>query len=417
MSSRPPKMRYCTRCVYPASSAVPLVFNAYGVCSGCLVSDQKEKIDWGKREEMFKKIMLSYKAKGAQYDCIVAVSGGKDSYFQTWYITEVLKLKPLLVNYHGNNYLPEGQKNLDNMRKVFNVDVLSIGPSIEVLKKLNKKAFIMMGDMNWHGHCGINTIPMKVAAMFKIPIVIWGEHGYTDVGGMYSMNDLVEFTYKYRTEHACRGYDWDDMIDEEVGLTAQDLWCYKYPTDEEIDDVGVRGLYFGNYIYWDANAHAKKMLEQCGFQLSTKPFDRTYRKFSNLDDIHENGAHDYLKFIKFGYGRASDHVCKDIRGGYLSREEGIKLVQHYDHVKPSDIAGRWLEYVGMTEAEFDRIADTFRDKNVWWKDDNGHWCKDNLWDADQLDYQEKMLEKMKKDGVELPSNKRKYDKTLIDVQS
>ncbi len=396
MVPRPPKMRYCTKCVYPASSAVPLSFDEFGVCSGCHVHTEKEKTDWAKREETFKKILFSYKSKGAQYDCVIGVSGGKDSYFQTYYISKVLGLKPLLVNYHGNNYLPEGQRNLNNMRKVFNADLLSLGPSIEVLKKLNKKCFIKMGDMNWHGHCGINTIPMKVACLFKIPIVIWGEHGYTDLGGMYSMNDLVEFTYKYRTEHACRGYDWDDMIDVEMGIKAEDLWCYQYPSDEDIEAVGVRGLYFGNYIYWDANAHAKKMVEECGFELSGKPFERTYRKFSNLDDMHENGAHDYMKYIKFGYGRCTDHVCKDIRGGYMTREQGIELVRIYDPVKSWDITDRWLEYVGMSEKEFDRIADTFRDKNVWWKDDRGHWCKDNIWDEDQLVFQKEMEEKMRK---------------------
>lgn len=413
--SRPPKMKYCTRCVYPISSAVPLSFDEYGVCSGCRVHDQKEKIDWKKREELFKTIMFKYKAKGANYDCIVAVSGGKDSYFQTWYVTKVLGLKALLVNYHGNNYLPEGQRNLDRMRHVFNVDVVSMGPSVEVLKTLNKKCFIMMGDMNWHGHCGINTIPMKYAALFKIPIVIWGEHGYTDIGGMYSMNDLVEFTYKYRTEHACRGYDWHDMVDPQMGIQEHDLWCYQYPTDEQIEEVGVRGLYFGNYIYWDANEHAKKMVTECGFECYHGEFDRTYRKFSNLDDMHENGAHDYMKYIKFGYGRGTDHVCKDIRSGYITREEGIELVKKYDHVKPRDLTHRWLEYVGMSEAEFDRIADTFRDKNVWWKNEKNEWCKDNLWDSDQLEYQAKMEEKMKRDGIQFHnvSSKKNVDRLVV----
>ena len=124
------------------------------------------------------------------------------------------------------------------------------------------------------------------------------------------------------------------------------------------------------------------MVEEYGFEISPEPFDRTYRRMSNLDDMHENGIHDYLKYIKFGYGRCSDHVCKDIRGGYLTRKEGIELVKKYDHVKPRDLQ-RWLKYVNMTEEEFDRIADTFRDPRVWWKNERGDWVKDNLWDDEQ----------------------------------
>ncbi|PJE81443.1 N-acetyl sugar amidotransferase [Candidatus Pacearchaeota archaeon CG10_big_fil_rev_8_21_14_0_10_32_42] len=379
-TKRPPKMRYCTRCVYPSSSAVPLAFDENGVCSGCRAYDQRKNIDWDRRIELLKKIVEKYKSKdGSNYDCIIPVSGGKDSYFQTYYVTKVLGLKPLLVTYHGNNYLEVGERNLKKMREVFNVDSLVFGPSVEILKKLNKKCFKLMGDMNWHNHCGIFTYPVQIAVKMKIPLIIWGEHGYTDLGGMYSMNDMVEMTKKYRTEHACRGYDWNDMVDEEIGIREQDVLWAKYPADEEIEEVDVRGIYLGLFVPWDANAHVKKMIDEFGWEESPEPFERTYRRFSNLDDMHENGMHDYLKYIKFGYGRATDHSCKDIRAGYITREKGIEMVRKYDHVKSSDLK-RWLKYVDMTEGEFDGVADTFRDPNVWWKNEKGEWIKDNLWD-------------------------------------
>ena len=103
---------------------------------------------------------------------------------------------------------------------------------------------------------------------------------------------------------------------------------------------------------------------------------------SNLDDMHENGIHDYLKFIKFGYGRGTDHSCKDIRAGLMSRDEAIEMVERYDHVKPRKDLERWLEYVGMSEDEFDAIADTFRDPRVWAKDEHGDWVKDSIRDFD-----------------------------------
>jgi hypothetical protein len=110
------------------------------------------------------------------------------------------------------------------------------------------------------------------------------------------------------------------------------------------------------------------------------PFERTYRNFSNLDDMHENGIHDYLKFIKFGYGRATDHASKDCRTGKLTRAQAIEMVRKYDSVKPRRDLERWLEYVSMSEKEFDEICDRFRDPRVWFKDAAGNWTKDNLWD-------------------------------------
>jgi len=100
---------------------------------------------------------------------------------------------------------------------------------------------------------------------------------------------------------------------------------------------------------------------------------------SNLDDRYENGAHDYLKWIKFGYGRATDHASKDIRNGHMSREEGIEMVRKYDHVKSSDIHF-WTDYVDRSEKWFDEIADTFRSPGVWVQDDDSGWHKHNIWE-------------------------------------
>ena len=121
-------------------------------------------------------------------------------------------------------------------------------------------------------------------------------------------------------------------------------------------------------------------MEKYGWEYARLPFARTYRTMSNLDDMHENGIHDYMKYVKFGYGRASDHASKDIRTGYMSREEGIEMVRKYDPVKPRRDLERWLDYVDMTEEEFDAIADTFRDPRVWDQDDKGDWVKDTIWE-------------------------------------
>jgi N-acetyl sugar amidotransferase len=380
-------MRYCSRCVYPAVSATPLTFDADGVCTGCRVNGLKPQIDWSERWPLLEEITGQYRSD-TSYDIVVPVSGGKDSYFQTHVAVKKLGLKALLVTYHGNNYLPEGERNLFRMRELFDCDHIIVRPNVDMLVKMNRIAFRLMGDMNWHAHCGIFTVPIQVAVRYKVPLILWGEHGFLDLGGMFSLKDFVEFTAKHRLEHALRGYDWHDFTDAGLaklgrpelaeGLTAKDLAWARYPADDEIDDVGVRGIYLGNFVDWDANKHAPQMMELYDWEAARQPFERTYRLMSNLDDMHENGIHDYLKFVKFGYGRASDHACKDIRAGLMSRAQGVAMVEKYDHVKPRRDLERWLGYVGMSEAEFDRVCDTFRDPRVWRVED-GQWVKQNLW--------------------------------------
>ena len=195
---------------------------------------------------------------------------------------------------------------------------------------------------------------------------------------MFDPEDMVEFTAKARHEHMIRGFEWYDFLnDPDNPLEEKDLLWAKYPSDAEILKAGVRGLYVGNFFRWDPNKHVKLVMEKYGWTPSAKSFERTYRKFSNLDDRYENGVHDLMKFIKFGYGRCSDHAAKDIRDGYISREEGIGYVKKLDHIVSSDLQ-HWLDYVKMDVSEFWKIADTFRDPRVWWIK-NGKWTKNNIW--------------------------------------
>jgi N-acetyl sugar amidotransferase len=380
-------MRYCVRCVYPGAAATPTTFDADGVCSGCRVHEQKAKIDWDRRWKMLEDLVDEYRS-ASNYDILIPVSGGKDSYYQTHIASTILGLKVLLVTYHGNNYLAEGEYNLHRMREVFNCDHVIVKPNVAALVKMNRVGFRLQGDNNWHAHCGIFTTPIQVAVRYKVPLMLWGEHGFMDLGGMYSYSDFVEFTAKFRLEHAQRGYDWDDFTDAGLdklgrpelkeGLTAKDLLWAQYPSDEEIDAVGVRGIYLSNFVDWDGHKGYELVRDQYGWREAQTPFERTYRTYSNLDDMHENGIHDYLKFVKFGYGRGSDHASKDIRAGRMTRDQGVEMVRKYDHVKPRRDLDRWLSYVGMTEDEFDRVCDTFRDPRVW-RVENGQWVKDNVW--------------------------------------
>ena len=371
------KVTYCKRCVYPTSTVL-LEIDEQGICSSCRVSERFNAISdtfWGERKDRFEKILAPYiDNNNSNYDCLIPVSGGKDSFYQTHLMCKEYGLKTLLMTYHGNNYLPEGDHNRDLMRQVFDADHIVWGPSVDTLKKLNKLTFKMMGDMNWQNHCGIMSAPIQMAVKFNIPLIIWGETNW-DISGMYSPDDFVEFSARVRHETDLRGFEWYDML--EYGLKEKDMLWAKYPEDEDILEVGVRGLFIGNFFKWDPVKQTELVMKNYDWKQSEKPFERTYRRFSNLDDRYENGIHDLMKFVKFGYGRASDHASKDIKEGYMSRELGIEMVRKYDSVVSSDLA-YWLDYVDMSEQEFWEIADTFRDPRVWWIEE-GKWWKDNIW--------------------------------------
>ncbi len=375
-----PKMTWCTRCVYPIIAATRLTMDPQGVCSGCRTHEEQKTVDWNRRRKMFERLIDDYRSKdSSSYDCVIAVSGGKDSFWQAHLFCKEYSLKVLFVCYAENNHTDVGLRNIQRMKDCFKGDFLHFTPEVNVLKKLNRLGMLKCGDPNWHTHIGIMTLPIIMAAKFNVKLFIYGEHGFMNLGGMHSYNDLVEFTKKYRTEHMCRGYEWSDFCEETEGLKEQDFLWAKYPTDEEIERVGLRGIFVSNYFGWNQLDHLKKMEDLYGFELYSQPFDRTYRKDSNLNDVHDNGIHDYMKFVKFGYGRATDHVCRDIRNGVLTREQGVELVREYDHVIPGDIA-RWLEYAGWKRSYLEEVMDRFRDPRVWTKTESGHWIKDSLWD-------------------------------------
>ena len=372
-------MKYCKGCTYP-EIAVNIKFERDGYSSTYKTFKAWESIsneEWKKRKKVFEKIVKNIKKNNkSNYDCIIPVSGGKDSYYQT-HIVKSYGLKPLLITYNGNNFMKEGEYNRDRMKKVFDADHLMISPSQDSLIKLNRLGFNKVGDMNWHNHCGIFSAPFQYAAKFKIPYLIYGEPPF-DISGMFKPEDFIEFTKRIRVEFSMRGREWDEFIkNNNEGLTAKDMNWAKYPSDQEIIQSKVKGLYLGNYFKWDPNKNTKMIIKKYGWKPAKKNFERTYRKISNLDDIYENGTHDYLKFIKFGYGRATDHTTKDILTGYMTRNKGINLVKKHDHLVPYDLKV-WLKYVDLSEEYFWKKTDTFRSPKVWWIKNN-KWYKDNIW--------------------------------------
>ena len=374
--ARPENFFRCSSCVMVSSSATPLSFDSKGVCSGCQAHFSRSSVAKSsaeRQDDLFN--ILSAGAEGRDYDCVVAVSGGKDSYFQAHFIKNVLGLRPLLVTYDGNNWTPAGWQNLVRMREAIGADHIVVRPNNEVLSRLNIASFVLMGDMNWHAHLGIMTVPMKVAIEKSIPWVIYGEHGYEDLAGQFLAGDGPEVNYRERLEHYGRSFEWTDVVGIQ-GLTSSDLGVWKYPTDRQLLETSLRGLHLSSFLAWAPDEQTELVKQIYGWQDSQTPFARTYRTASNLDDMHENGLHDWLKYLKFGYGRGTDHATKDIRSGKISRGLGVELAKRHDSAFPDDFE-RWISMTEMKEDLFFRIANSFRSPKIW-RFVQGRWIHPEL---------------------------------------
>jgi hypothetical protein len=269
-------------------------------------------------------------------------------------------------------------RNLRNLLDKSGCDHIRYNTSKQTARKLSKYQLYKTGDVTWHYHAGIMTFPIQTAVAYNVPLMIWGESGYRYKAGMYNAEDMVEFTEKERHEHDMRGLEPSDILDDEMskefGISATDLAPFEYPSDNKVEEVGLRGIYLDNFMQWDAIPQTKKMIETWDFgtlPLETHQSDRTFLCFSEIEDA-ANGTHDYLRYLKYGYGRASDHATREIRHGRMTREEAIELVERYDHNRPPDL-DFFLEFLGMTEQEFLDAIEPMRDTDVWKKTDDGEW--------------------------------------------
>lgn len=373
-------MRYCARCCYPENTKPSILFDDDGVCSGCRTFETRaEKSDefWKEKRKELGLILEEYKEKarklGSPYDCVLPVGGGKDSHYQAHVLTQEFKMRPLLVTYNHSYNTKVGIRNLTNIVEKFGLDMLRFTTNPKSAKKLSRYMLKKVGDITWHYHAGINTFVMQTAARYKIPLVVWGEHGMAIMFGMYNYDDNVEFTKKHRQEHLMRGFEPEDIINdpENTDITMADLSPYVYPSDEDIAKVGVRGIFLGQYDKWDAEEHVRLGIDKYQFE-TLQNRQTTYNLYEKIEDYY-NDVHNYLKYLKFGYSRCTDHVSMDIRHQRITREEGIEFLRKHEYqVKPSTLEP-FLKFIEMSEEEFEQSMEHLRDTDIWEKQSNGKW--------------------------------------------
>ena len=377
-------MRYCKKCVYPDTKP-QLKLNVDGVCDACLSAQEKEKIDWIARKKELEKILEQYRTKNAsRYDCIIPVSGGKDSHYQTHIIKNMFGLNPLLVSFHPRDFTEVGRKNIENLKN-FGVDCIEFTANPIVYKKLAKFGLEELGDAAWPEHIGIFTVPVQVAVSYKIPLLVWGENPQMEYGGPAAVSTKQYLDREWNEKYG--GYFLDKIKPQDMvkyGIELKDLKPYLYPSDEEIRSVGVTGIFLGYYMKWDARSQVE-VVKKLGFNVLKEPNEGTYTNYENLDTKYV-GMHDYFKFLKYGFGRASDHASIDIRNKRLTREEALKLVKEYDGKIPTKYYQEFLNEFELTEEEFFKICDKFINKSLFKTDKDGNLIRDKFNNIQKIAY-------------------------------
>jgi hypothetical protein len=234
-----------------------------------------------------------------------------------------------------------------------------------------------LGSIYWHCIAGQTVYPVQIAVKFKIPLIIWGAHQGIDQVGMFSHLDEVEMTRKYRKEHDLMGFEAEDLIDEFDGITENDVVQYQYPTDKEIEQIGVRGIYLNNYIRWDSIEQHNQMIKLYDYESHEQT--RTFDPYNDVDCFNYSDVHDYIKYIKHGYSKVTDHVNREIRLKKMTREEGVQLINEYSNISPKNLS-KFVEWIGMTENSFHYIVDQHRSKNIWFRNDDWKWERKSVLD-------------------------------------
>jgi hypothetical protein len=247
-----------------------------------------------------------------------------------------------------------------------------------VRRRINRLALTQVGDISWPEHVTIFTIPVRMAVQFGVPLIVWGENPQDEYGGPAGAAADNVLTRRWLEEFGgLLGLRVSDLVGQE-GIEARHLIQYTYPSDEELARVGVTGLFLGYYVPWDGYANAL-YAQGHGFATYDRPVEGSLVNYENLDNA-QTGIHDYFKFLKYGFGRATDLACLHIRRRRLSREDALRLVKRHEGKFPWTYLGTPLEDVlasiEMTLDEFIRVCDRFTNKKLFVCDARGDLVKD-----------------------------------------
>lgn len=358
-------MQYCQKCVIP-DSRPNIRFDAEGVCNACRAADVKRKIDWQEREKNFRKLTEHYKRSGRGYDCLIPVSGGKDS---IWQVVKCLEygLKPLAVTWKTPARTPLGEHNLQQLVNL-GVDHIDFQVSPEVEKKFLLEAFTRYGATGIPMHMAIFNIPLNFAVRMGISLMVWGENSAFEYGGTEEewLGSRLDANWlkKYGVTHGTTAKDW---VSEK--LTEKELTPYFGPSAQDLEKNPVNAVFLGYYFEWDP-VMSMTVAKAHGFKASDAP-KTGYYDFADIDDDFIS-IHHYLKWYKFGMTRTFDNLSIEIRNGRLARENAVEILRERGDDTPHEDIEKFCAFTGITQKRFFEIAETFRNQNIW-KKESGKW--------------------------------------------
>lgn len=365
----------CTKCLLP-NTKPDLWFDDSGVCSACVNFSQRPTVDWASRRQQFRENLAAVSNRGS-WDCIVPASGGKDSTYQ---VLKVLQegFRPLVVTSTTCDLSPIGRRNLDNIRRL-GVDHIEVSPNPLIRKELNRIGLEEVGDIAWPEHVGIFTIPVRLAVAMRIPAIVWGENSQNEYGGPPSASESSILNRRWLEEFGgLLGLRVTDLLSAK-GFSPEDLDLYTYPSDEELSEVGVTGFFLGHYFPWDGLSNAL-IAQANGFESFGRIIEGSFVDYENLDNF-QHGVHDYFKFLKFGFGRATDIASLHIRRGRIEREAALEVVKRRDGRYPWSYLDkpleRILEPLGMSVDEFDTICDRFTNRSLFKSNHDGSLIRES----------------------------------------
>lgn len=368
-------MKYCKKCLQP-NTRPGILFDENGVCYACLYEESKKKINWDQRFIQLKQITDEAKEKtkknGSIYDCVIGVSGGKDSTFQAVYCKEKLGLHPLLINCVPDEITEIGRKNIENLNTL-GFDIISIRLNPNVAKKLARKSFFEQGNIVSASEYCLWASAYIMADKFNIPLIIQGENAALTLGAALNQEQSDD-AFSVVQLNTLNGFKSDDLIDEKIGVTKDDLYFYSLPDIKKMQEKGIRAIFLQYYTKeWS-------QVNNADFSVARGLVGRTddlhnlgrYRRYTGLDSdlIMPNQM---IKYLKFGFGFATDEVGYDIREGRLSREDAKWYVNEYDGKCGEKYIQLACEYLSITEEEFWENVDKYVNKELFERKTDRGW--------------------------------------------
>lgn len=378
-------LKYCVRCVMPHTKP-DLHIDEEGVCNACRSYEKRKEVDWEQRKSELLSLLERYRRHGSNWDCIVPVSGGKDSTYQVIRMLQ-LGLNPLCVTSTTCDLSEIGRKNIENIKHL-GVDYVEFSPNPIVRAKLNRIGLTEVGDISWPEHVGIFTIPVRAAVQYNVPLIVWGENSQNEYGGPAAATENNTLTRRWLEEFGgLLGLRVSDLS-ETYGIEGRHLLPYQYPTDEELERVGVTGLFLGHYLPWDGLSNAL-IAQANGFVTYNQPVEGSMVNYENLDN-HQTGIHDYFKYLKFGFSRATDIACLHVRRGRITRQDALEIVKARDGKFPWTYLSKPLQDIldplEITTDEFIKVCDRFTNKKIFKRDASGILIKDRRGNLEKLNH-------------------------------